>query len=79
MSKGNGNGHSNFLDGRIARLVRDRGFGFILGPQGTQYFFHMSALQNSRFDNLTEDQKVRFVAEEDPRGKGPRAGAVEVI
>jgi CspA family cold shock protein len=57
--------------GTIKRLVRERGFGFILGQDGTELFFHRSALQGEGFDTLTEGQAVEFEVE---RGaKGPRA------
>lgn len=62
--------------GTIKRLVRDRGFGFILGQDGTELFFHRSALQGQGFDALAEGQTVEFDVE---RGdKGPRAANVKV-
>jgi CspA family cold shock protein len=60
--------------GTIKRLVRDRGFGFILGPEGVELFFHRSALAGEGFDTLAEGQAVEFDVE---RGdKGPRAATV---
>jgi len=62
--------------GTIKRLVRERGFGFILGQDGTELFFHRSALQGEGFDTLTEGQAVEFEVE---RGaKGPRAANMKV-
>jgi len=62
--------------GTIKRLVRERGFGFILGQDGTELFFHRSALQGGGFDTLTEGQAVEFEVE---RGdKGPRAANMKV-
>ena len=62
--------------GTIKRLVRDRGFGFILGQDGVQLFFHRSALPEGGFDTLTEGQAVEFDVE---RGdKGPRAAHLKV-
>jgi CspA family cold shock protein len=57
--------------GTIKRLVRDRGFGFILGSDGTELFFHRSALQGEGFETLTEGQAVEFDVEKGD--KGPRA------
>ncbi len=58
-------------NGTVKRLVRERGFGFILGQDGVQVFFHRSALQGEGFDTLAEGQAVEFDVE---RGeKGPRA------
>ena len=63
--------------GTIKRLVRERGFGFILGQDGTELFFHRSALQGEGFDTLTEGQSVEFEVE---RGaKGPRAANMKVV
>lgn len=62
--------------GTIKRLVRERGFGFILGQDGTEVFFHRSALQGEGFDSLTEGQRVEFDV---VRGdKGPRAANMRV-
>ncbi len=32
------------LNGKIKRIVAERGFGFITGEDGTDYFFHRSGL-----------------------------------
>ena len=62
--------------GTIKKLVRERGFGFILGQDGTELFFHRSALQGQGFDGLAEGQAVEFEVE---RGdKGPRAANMKV-
>ena len=54
--------------GKIARLVRDRGFGFIR-PEGEpeDIFFHSSAVGSATFDALNEGQPVEFDSEADPR------------
>ena len=62
--------------GTIKRLVRERGFGFILGQDGTELFFHRSALQGEGFDTLTEGQAVEFEVESG--AKGPRAAHMKV-
>ena len=62
--------------GTIKRLVRDRGFGFVLGQDGTELFFHRSALQGEGFDTLTEGQAVEFEVEKG--AKGPRAANMKV-
>ncbi len=40
------------MNGTIKKLVRDRGFGFILGPQGEEYFFHRSGVSGTAFEHL---------------------------
>ncbi len=62
--------------GTIKKLVRDRGFGFILGHDGVELFFHRSALQGGGFDTLTEGQAVEFDVENGQ--KGPRAAHMKV-
>jgi CspA family cold shock protein len=57
-------------DGTIRRLT-DKGFGFIAAADGTEYFFHQSAIQGARYDELREGQRVTFSIGQGP--KGPRA------
>ncbi len=57
--------------GKIKKLVRERGFGFIDDNDGRELFFHQSSLLDARFDDLSEDQGVEFEVENSP--KGPRA------
>lgn len=60
------------MNGTIARLVRDKGFGFIRGEDGQDRFFHRSGVGGStRFEDLDENMRVSFEHEES--GKGPRA------
>jgi CspA family cold shock protein len=58
--------------GTVARLVGDRGFGFIRDEQGKEYFFHHTGVPGGGFDALREGQAVTFDREAD-RGKGDRA------
>jgi cold shock protein len=63
--------------GKIKKVVRDRGFGFISDTDGREVFFHQSGVIDTRFDALTEEQKVEFDIENSP--KGPRAINVRVV
>ncbi len=63
--------------GKIKKLVRERGFGFISDTDGREVFFHQSSIIEKKFDALTEDQKVEFEIEESP--KGPRAVSIRVV
>jgi cold shock protein len=58
------------MNGTIKRIVSDKGFGFILGSDGQEYFFHNSACRDTRFDSLREGQAVTFEKGQGP--KGPR-------
>jgi CspA family cold shock protein len=59
------------VSGTIKRIVSDKGFGFVAADDGTEYFFHNSAVSGARFDELREGQKVSFEKGQGP--KGPRA------
>jgi CspA family cold shock protein len=55
--------------GTVKKLVSDRGFGFITGEDGKDYFFHRSSLVPSLdFDRLVGGEKVQFEIERDPKG-----------
>jgi cold shock protein len=64
------------MNGTVKRLVGDKGFGFVLGQDGHEYFFHQSACVGMRFDSLREGQPVTFEAGQGP--KGPRAENVKL-
>ncbi len=64
------------MTGKIKKLVRDRGFGFIAGEDGKEVFFHQSGLVEATFDALNEDQAVTYDVEKSD--KGPRAVNVHV-
>ena len=63
--------------GKINKLVRDRGFGFIDDTDGRQLFFHQSSLEGIEFDALRGEEEVEFEVETSP--KGPRAINVNVV
>jgi CspA family cold shock protein len=62
-------------NGTVKRMVKDKGFGFIAGSDGNEYFFHQSSCGSTRFDDMREGQSVTFNATQGP--KGPRAENVE--
>lgn len=67
--------------GRIKKMVRERGFGFIRGEDGKEVFFHRSGLNGGEYDTLSEGDVVEYVVQEGPRGpraEGVRAAAPEV-
>ncbi|HEY8075564.1 MAG TPA: cold shock domain-containing protein [Labilithrix sp.] len=63
-------------DGTIKRLT-DKGFGFIDTGTGKDLFFHMSAVEGVRFEDLKVGQRVSFNEGQGP--KGPRAENVKVL
>ena len=62
------------MTGTIAKLIRDKGFGFIKGSDDREYFFHSTAVKNGGWDDLEEGQRVTFDATKGQ--KGPRAEQV---
>ena len=63
------------MTGRIKALVVDRGFGFVTGDDGKEYFFHRSAVADGAYHELQEGELVEF--EPEPVSpKGPRARSV---
>lgn len=64
------------MKGKIRKLVRDRGFGFITAEDGKDVFFHRTALAGGDFDSLIEGTSVEFDLRSSPQG--PRAANVRV-
>lgn len=74
MSEPNGSGPAGRVLGRITRiqLTRERGFGFIMTPDETEYFLHKKSCVPQRgFDGLQEGDIVSFHWMTTP--KGPKA------
>lgn len=62
-------------EGTIKKIT-DKGFGFIDKGDGNDIFFHCSALQDTRFEDLQEGQRVSYSEGYGP--KGARAESVRV-
>lgn len=62
------------MTGRVKNVTVDKGYGFIMGEDGVEYFFHMSALQNITIEELQKNQEVEFEGSEGL--KGPRAEGI---
>lgn len=65
---------STRINGWVKKVVHERGFGFVRDDQHQEYFFHRTALDKGRFDELREGQMVSFEIAQS--SKGPRAEAV---
>lgn len=63
-------------EGKIKKIVADRGFGFISHEKG-DIFFHCSAVVGSSFEDLQEGQAVEYQVEQGKRG--PQATGVTPI
>jgi cold shock protein len=63
-------------EGTIKR-VTEKGFGFIDTGKGSDLFFHMSAIEGARFEDLQPGQRVTYDEGQGP--KGPRAENVRLV
>jgi CspA family cold shock protein len=62
--------------GKIARMVKDRGFGFIKSNDSTEdLFFHSTSVAAGNFEELSEGQDVEFQVEPDPRNPSRKRAA----
>ena len=63
------------MTGTISRLLLEKGFGFIAGEDGQEYFMHRTALKDgSIFEQIREDQAVTFDS-----GKGEKGLRAENV
>ena len=70
-------GMDRMAEGVIKKKLADKGFGFIDVGGGKDLFFHNSAVEGARFEDLREGQRVSFTEGQGP--KGPRAEKVTPI
>ncbi len=63
--------------GKIKKVIRDRGFGFIEAEDGSEIFFHRTGIVDTSIDDLKEGDGVEFETEQTPRG--PRATNVKRV
>jgi len=64
--------------GKIKKLVAEKGFGFIETAGQKDVFFHHSTVAEQAFDTLQQGQPVEFQIDDEggAKGKGPRAKSV---
>ena len=63
-------------EGKVKKVISDKGFGFIEG-EGGDIFFHQSALVDVAIEVLREGEPVKYDVGRGP--KGPRAENVERV
>jgi CspA family cold shock protein len=63
-----GNVADDYMVGTLKRVVRARGFGFVVTPAGQDYFLHYSEVKTPPFDSLNEGDRIRFRPERTPKG-----------
>lgn len=62
--------------GRVSRLVRDKGYGFIRSIDNKEYYFHATNLVDIDFKQLTEFQYVQFQVKTEPGPENNNRGNV---
>lgn len=56
------------MEGKIKKIIQDRGFGFIWAENGDEVFFHHSDLGEENFKTLKEGTLVEFNLERGHEG-----------
>jgi len=69
--------HRGTPHARVAKIFRERGYGFIEAADGREIYFHQNSVLRGKWDQLELGMEVRF-AEEDG-DKGPQASTVDVV
>lgn len=70
------------MNGKVIRIPQQAQYGFILGDDGTEYFFHRQDFDGFWVDlrtDLTTSRMVPVTFESVPSEKGPRAAEVKRI
>ncbi len=65
--------------GRVARMDRETGFGFIELVDGHEVYFHRNSVVNGGFDGLEVGSEVRLAIDEKEGERGPQATTVQLI
>jgi cold shock CspA family protein/ribosome-associated translation inhibitor RaiA len=68
--------HEAIALGRVIRLERQLGYGFLQAADGREIYFHRNSVLDAAFDKLETGTEVRFAEEEGERG--PQASTVVI-
>ncbi|MCB1986454.1 MAG: HPF/RaiA family ribosome-associated protein [Burkholderiales bacterium] len=66
--------HSPVLHGKVVRVFKDEGYGFVESLDGRELYFHCDNLSGGNFDQLTPGEEVQFI--EDIGSEGYQAKRV---
>lgn len=65
--------------GRVVRIDREQGFGFVELDDGYEVYFHRNSVVNGGFDSLEIGSDVRLAIDEKEGKRGPQATTVQLI
>ncbi len=71
--------HEPPLQGRVARLFPEDGYGFIAAADGREIYFHRNSVAGGRFDDLAVGSTVELAVDEEESAEGPQASTVRPI
>jgi cold shock CspA family protein len=77
MSRWDVKRHNGTPHGRVAKIFRERGYGFIEAEDGREIYFHQNSVLRHKFNALEVGTEVRF--NEELGDKGPQASTVEIV
>jgi len=63
--------------GRVSRLLKEEGYGFLETTDGREVYFHRNSVLQEGFDRLDVGTEVRFAEEKGE--EGPQASTVEIV
>ena len=68
------------VQGIVKFFNKDKGCGFITPDDGGRdVFVHVSAVQRAGLPHLNDGMKLSFATEDDTRGRGPQAVALQLL
>jgi cold shock CspA family protein len=68
--------HEPLLEARVTRLFPDKGYGFLVTPDGREIYFHEDSVLRQAFCRI--ELGTRVVFSEEPGEKGPQASTVRI-
>ena len=76
VMRGDTKTHEEAATGRIATLVAESDYGFLVTESGDEVYVHRNAVPGHGFDKLRVGDKVRYVLDKVEGEHGPQASAV---
>ena len=75
--RGDVKAHETTPHGRVSKLSREEGYGFLETPDGREIYFHGNSVLPPGFLQLEVGSEVRFAEEQG--AKGPQASTVAIV